>query len=182
MGLSLGLQTAHGGDFRAGAGFRCRFMPLVPERGSGYLITRNLCGGRGVNRGNPNVAMTLETDETRQCVGHMQFLQNLRRRLEQLGPYPSLVVLVIPLAIVEPFKLVAVLVAGGGHFVTGMFFLVLTYVVSLLLTEWLFVALKPKLLMLPWFAKLWRLFVALRRRCMRWLRGWWPSGKFLFGR
>jgi hypothetical protein len=113
----------------------------------------------------------------------MQFLQNLRRRLEQLGPYPSLVVLAIPLAIVEPFKLVAVLIAGGGHFVTGMFFLVFTYVVSLLLTEWLFVALKPKLLMVPWFAKAWRLFVVLRRRTMRWLRSWWtPAGKFLFGR
>jgi hypothetical protein len=113
----------------------------------------------------------------------MQFLKNFRRRLQRLSPYASLVVLAIPLTVVEPFKLVAVLIAGGGHFVTGMFFLIGVYVVSLLVTEWLFVALKPKLLMLPWFAKSWRWFVALRRRGIRWLRSWWtPTAKFLFGR
>jgi hypothetical protein len=113
----------------------------------------------------------------------MQFLQNFRRRLERLGPYASLVVLAIPLTIVEPFKLVAVLVAGGGHFVTGIFFLICTYVVSLLGTEWLFGVLKPKLMMLPWFAKSWRWFLMLRRRAIRWLRNMWmPAGKFLLGR
>jgi hypothetical protein len=113
----------------------------------------------------------------------MQFLVVFRRRLEQLGPYPSLLVLAVPLAVVEPFKLVAVLIAGGGHFVTGLFFLILTYVVSLVVTERLFIILKPKLLMLPWFAKSWRWFVALRRLGLRWLRSLWtPAGKFLFGR
>jgi hypothetical protein len=33
-------------------------MPLVPDRGSGYLTIRNLCGGKGVNRRNPDAAMT----------------------------------------------------------------------------------------------------------------------------
>jgi hypothetical protein len=113
----------------------------------------------------------------------MQFLVALRRRLERLGPYASLVVLAIPLVIVEPFKLVAVLVAGDGHFLTGLLFLICAYVVSLVVTERLFVILKPKLLMLPWFAKSWRRFLALRRRGLRWLRSLWtPAGKFLFGR
>ena len=116
-------------------------------------------------------------------MGLMQFLKDLRSRLERLGPYPSLLVLAVPLAIVEPFKLVAVLIAGGGHFVTGLFFLVFVYVVSLVVTERLFIILKPKLLMLAWFAKSWRWFVALRRRGFRWLRSLWtPAGKFLFGR
>ena len=65
----------------------------------------------------------------------MQFLKDFRRRLEQLGPYPSLLVLAIPLVIVEPFKLVAVLVAGDGHFLTGLLFLICAYVVSLVVTE-----------------------------------------------
>jgi hypothetical protein len=158
-------------------------MPLALERRAGYLIVATVAAAAALIVEIRNAGSRSRLTEFRQRVGHMLFLQNLRRRLERLGPYPSLVVLVIPLAIVEPFKLVAVLVAGGGHFVTGMFFLVLTYVVSLLLTEWLFVALKPKLLMLPWFATLWRWFVVFRRRGLRWLRGWWtPAGKFLFGR
>ncbi len=107
----------------------------------------------------------------------------LRRRLERMGPYGALVVLAVPLAIVEPFKLVAVLVAGKGHFVTGVVFLICAYVASLVITERLFAILKPKLLVLPWFAKAWVWFVALRRRCLRWLRGLRaPAGKFLFGR
>jgi hypothetical protein len=115
-------------------------------------------------------------------MGRMQFVKDFRRRLEQLGPYPSLLVLAIPLVIVEPFKLVAVLVAGDGHFLTGLLFLICAYVVSLVVTERLFVILKPKLLMLPWFAKSWRWFIALRRRGLRWLRSLWtPAGKFLFG-
>jgi hypothetical protein len=106
-----------------------------------------------------------------------------RRWLEQLNPYPSLLMLAIPLAVVEPFKLVAVLVAGAGHFFTGLFFLIFVYVVSLVVTERLFIILKPKLLMLPWFAKSWGWFLALRRRALRWLRRLWtPAGKLLFGR
>ncbi len=101
----------------------------------------------------------------------MPFLRALRRRLAQIGPYGALVVLAVPLAIVEPFKLVAVLVAGQGHFLTGVVFLVCAYVASLVITERLFAILKPKLLMLPWFAKSWRWFVVLRWRCLRWLRG-----------
>jgi hypothetical protein len=113
----------------------------------------------------------------------MRFLRTFRRRLEQLGPYPSLLVLAIPVTIVEPLKLVAVLVAGGGHFVTGVLFLIFVYAVSLVVTERFFIILKPKLLMLPWFAKSWWWFVAARRRGLRWLRGFWtPAGKFLFGR
>ena len=116
-------------------------------------------------------------------VWSMQFLRAFRRGLERLGPYPSLVVLAIPLVGVEPLKLIAVLVAGGGHFLTGMIFLIGAYAVSLFVTERLFIILKPKLLMLPWFAKSWRWFVALRRRVLRWLRSLWtPAGKFLFGR
>jgi hypothetical protein len=113
----------------------------------------------------------------------MQYFAALRRRLERLGPYGALVVLTVPLAIVEPFKLVAVLVAGDGHFLTGLLFLICAYLASLVITERLFVILKPKLLMLPWFARAWRWFVALRRRCLRLLRGLrTPTRKFLFGR
>jgi hypothetical protein len=113
----------------------------------------------------------------------MQYFAALRRRLERLGPYGALAVLAVPLAIVEPFKLVAVLVAGDGHFLTGLLFLICAYLASLVITERLFVILKPKLLMLPWFARAWGWFIALRRRCLRLLRGLrTPTRKFLFGR
>jgi hypothetical protein len=165
------IEVTQGGGFRAGKGI------LLQLNASGLRLLRGL----------PLIARTpapLGVDtEAGTAWGRMQFLKDFRRRLEQLGPYPSLLVLAIPLVIVEPFKLVAVLVAGDGHFLTGLLFLICAYVVSLVVTERLFVILKPKLLMLPWFAKSWRWFIALRRRGLRWLRSLWtPAGKFLFGR
>ena len=42
-----------------------------------------------------------------------------RGYIERLGPYQSLLVLAIPTSLVEPFKLIAVAVAGEGHWITG---------------------------------------------------------------
>jgi hypothetical protein len=90
------------------------------------------------------------------------FLPRLRRYIERLGPYQSLVLLLIPTSLVEPLKLIAVAVAGDGHWITGTVMIVVAYAASLLLVERLFMIVKPKLLTLPWFARLWDWFVALR--------------------
>src|ERR1700732_3733972 len=88
--------------------------------------------------------------------------RSARRFLESLGPYQSLLILAIPLAIVEPLKLVALFVVGGGHFIAGVLVMICAYAGSLFITERLFVVLKPKLLTLPWFALAWQWFVTVR--------------------
>ncbi|MGY3235555.1 hypothetical protein ACVWZ4_003880 [Bradyrhizobium sp. USDA 4472] len=87
---------------------------------------------------------------------------SVKRLIERLGPYPSLVLLALPAATVEPLKLVAVAVAGEGHWITGTAMVVGCYAVSILLVERLFVVVKPKLLMIPWFARIWKAFVSVR--------------------
>jgi hypothetical protein len=94
------------------------------------------------------------------------FLPRLRRYIERLGPYQSLVLLLIPTSLVEPLKLIAVAVAGDGHWITGTVMIVVAYAASLLLVERLFMIVKPKLLTLPWFARLWDWFVALRGKAV----------------
>jgi hypothetical protein len=96
----------------------------------------------------------------------------VRRWVQSLGPYASLCVVVVPLAIVEPLKLVAVVVAGTGHWLTGTVTIACAYAVSLFFVERLFVVAKPKLLTLPWFAAAWKWFVAMRRNALAWIR--WP--------
>ena len=96
-------------------------------------------------------------------------LQRMRRGIERLPPYPALVILAVPLAIVEPLKLATVLIAGEGHWITSALVLLFAYAVSLFVTHWLFGVVKPKLLTLPWFARGWRWFVALRDKGRRWL-------------
>jgi hypothetical protein len=96
----------------------------------------------------------------------------IRRWMQGLGPYASLVVVGVPLAIVEPLKLVAAVVAGTGHWLTGTITIVCAYLVSLFFVERLFVIAKPKLLTLHWFAVGWNWFVAVRRKALALIR--WP--------
>lgn len=95
-----------------------------------------------------------------------------RRSIEGLGPYASLFLLGVPMATVEPLKLAAVAIAGKGHWITGTAMIVACYAFSLLFVERLFVIVKPKILTIPWFARLWRVFALMRARAMRLLRGW----------
>ena len=90
--------------------------------------------------------------------------ERLRHWIERLGPYQSLLLLAVPTSIVEPLKLIAVAIAGDGHWITGTVMIIAAYATSLLLVERLFMIVKPKLLKLRWFARLWCRFVILRYR------------------
>src|ERR1700744_5589063 len=57
----------------------------------------------------------------------LSFTARLRRRIEKLGPYQSLVLLAVPACIVEPLKLVAVAVAGAGHWISGTITVICAY-------------------------------------------------------
>ena len=94
-------------------------------------------------------------------------LARMRLRIEGLGPYQSLLLLAIPTSIVEPLKLVAVAIAGEGHWVTGALVIVAAYTASLLFVERLFAIVKPKLMTLIWFARVWTWLASLR--AVRWL-------------
>ena len=58
--------------------------------------------------------------------------------LRTLGPYQSLLVLAVPLAVVEPLKMLAVFIIGEGRFITGVIVMICAYAGSLLVTERLF--------------------------------------------
>ncbi|MDA9409560.1 hypothetical protein XH80_23245 [Bradyrhizobium sp. CCBAU 45384] len=94
----------------------------------------------------------------------------MRRHIEGLGPYQSLVLLLIPASIVEPLKLAAVAITGEGHWITGIAVIVCAYAASLFLVERLFRIVRPKLLTLPWFARLWNWLLSLRANAVGWLR------------
>lgn len=93
----------------------------------------------------------------------------IRRAIANLGPYPSLFILVVPFVIVEPAKLVALFIAGSGHWIIGAVTIACAYALSLLVVERLFMIVKPKLLTLRWFAAVWKWFVAARGAMLGWL-------------
>jgi len=93
-----------------------------------------------------------------------------RRRIEQLGPYQSLTLMLMPLLLIEPLKLLALAIAGKGNWPTGTAMILDAYAVSLLCVERVFRVVKPKLMMMNWFAKVWTCFAGLRARVrlIRW--------------
>jgi hypothetical protein len=95
----------------------------------------------------------------------------LRSSIRRLGPYQSLAVLAVPVCVVEPLKLVAVAIAGAGHWIAGTVVISAAYAISLLFVERLFAVVKPKLLTLPWFASLWGQFVGIRGKVIDAFRG-----------
>jgi hypothetical protein len=107
----------------------------------------------------------------------MRLLQAPRRRIERLGPYPSLLLVAVPLAVVEPLKVAIVFFAGSGHWITGTIAMICAYAISLFVTHWLFRIVRPKLLRLPWFAAFWTWLVTMRRRASARARGLWQPGR-----
>jgi hypothetical protein len=82
----------------------------------------------------------------------------------------SLLILAIPTGLVEPLKLIAVAVAGEGHWITGTIMIIVAYGCSLLFVERLFRIVRPKLLTLPWSARLWNWVLNVRGKVVRLFR------------
>jgi hypothetical protein len=131
----------------------------VPGESSGHL--------------GPQRTILLQRCCSQQQGSTMRIPGSIQRFLKGLGPYQSLSILAVPLAIVEPLKLVALFVVGGGHFIAGVLVMICAYAGGLFITERLFVVLKPKLLTLLWFAVAWQWFVAVRDKLICWLRRTW---------
>ena len=94
-------------------------------------------------------------------------LAGARRRIQNLSPNFSLLLVSVPVVLVEPLKIVSLYVAGKGHWLTGTGIIIGAYALSLIFVERLFRVAKPKLLMLGWFAKLWKRYTAFRTNVIR---------------
>ena len=100
----------------------------------------------------------------------MTALASARRRIQRLGPYQSLALMLLPILLVEPLKIVALFVAGNGHWLTGTGIMIAAYAVSLVFVERLFKVVKSKLMTMNWFANMWTWFTAMRDTTWRRLR------------
>jgi hypothetical protein len=103
-------------------------------------------------------------------MGENMTLLALRHAIERLGPYQSLALLAVPTGLIEPLKFVAVAVAGNGHWITGTAMIIVAYAGSLFVVERLFRIVKPKLLTLPWFARLWSKVLVVRGKVIGWFQ------------
>ncbi|WP_247892361.1 hypothetical protein [Azospirillum sp. Sh1] len=69
-----------------------------------------------------------------------------------LGPYPSLILVLVPLALLEPAKPVGAWLFATGRPMAGVAVIVGAELIKIMLVERLFHVAKPKLLTIGWFA------------------------------
>lgn len=79
--------------------------------------------------------------------------------LAKLGPYPTLILVLIPIVILEPVKPAAFYLMAKRHVVVGTVILVATEIVKIVAVERLFRLSLPKLMSIPVFARVYTFVV-----------------------
>lgn len=100
----------------------------------------------------------------------LPFFRRLRAWLLTIPPYPAMLLFLVPFAILEPLKLLALYWTAIGHVLTGTTAMIVLHGLSILSTERLFAVLKPTFLKILWFAALWGRITSIRDRLLAWLR------------
>jgi len=75
----------------------------------------------------------------------------LAAAIERLPPYPTLLVFLVPVALLFPLKLLGLWMLAHGSWLGAMTVLALAKVVSMGITAFIFDLTRPKLLQLSWF-------------------------------
>jgi hypothetical protein len=81
------------------------------------------------------------------------------RFMEQLSPYPTLLIFLIPLIAVEPGKIFALWLIAKGQWLLGVATYIFVDVLRLGLLSFLFNTSRDKLLSIDWFRRLYLIFV-----------------------
>ena len=85
-------------------------------------------------------------------IARLPLFGRIGRWVARLGPYPSLILVLVPLALLEPAKLVGAWLLATGRPTVGVSVMVGAELVKIILVERLFHVAKPKLLTIGWFA------------------------------
>jgi len=79
------------------------------------------------------------------------FKARIAASIEQLPPYPTLLVFLIPILLLLPLKFLGLWMLAHGFWLGALAVLALAKMVSLGVTAFIFDLTRPKLLQLPWF-------------------------------
>jgi hypothetical protein len=102
-------------------------------------------------------------------LARLALIRRLESRIARMSPTAILLLFVIPLAIIEPFKVYALYLFGEGRFLAGILMFALAKIVGLGLAERLFAIGRDKLLSIRWFAWCHARTLAIRDHVHAWL-------------
>jgi hypothetical protein len=82
---------------------------------------------------------------------NLKIMSALEAQVQRMPRFAVLMLFAVPFAVAEPLKLYALLIMAGGHFIFGLFLLILSYLITFILVERIYHAGKDKLLTYAWF-------------------------------
>jgi hypothetical protein len=97
-------------------------------------------------------------------------LRWLERLLSRLPPRWAFVALLLPSLLILPVKLLALWLVSQGRVVLGVGVIVLAKLVGTALLAWLFQLIRPALMRLPWFARVYARWTAWKAELLAWVR------------
>lgn len=112
-----------------------------------------------------------------QALARLPVMRWLEASVARLPAYGILTLFIVPLAIIEPFKIYAIYQFSLGHFASGLLTFFLAKVVGLGLAERLFAVGREKLLTIAWFAWCFSRIVSIRDLVHAWLQETWAWQK-----
>jgi uncharacterized membrane protein len=87
------------------------------------------------------------------ALSRLRIFNALAAWLASLGPYPTLVLFLVPVIILEPVKPVGAYLIATGHLVSGISLIVIGEVLKIVIVERLFHFSRDKLMTIPAFAR-----------------------------
>jgi hypothetical protein len=86
-------------------------------------------------------------------LARLGLLDRITRAVESLGPYTTLVLFVVPLAVLEPAKPVGLYLIAEGHYAHGVMVIAGAELLKIAIVERIYHIGKPKLMTIPLFAR-----------------------------
>ena len=86
-------------------------------------------------------------------IGQLPGFRWMERRIQALGPYVALTLLLLPSVLLLPIKLLALWLIGLGHVLLGTLVIIAAKLGGTALVARLFTLTQPALMQMPWFAR-----------------------------
>lgn len=101
--------------------------------------------------------------------GRLPVIRQLAVFISRLPPVAALVLYLVPMAVLLPFKIAGLWLIGQGHSVLGISTFLAAKIVGTALLAWLFSLTKPALMRIVWFARAYAWIVGISDAAHRWL-------------
>lgn len=117
-------------------------------------------------------------------LARFRLVARAEQRIASLPPYPSLVVFVLPGAVLFPVKIGALALLAGGHVIKAGLLLAAAKVASTALVARIFMLTRPQLMQIGWFARAYGWFVPWKEALFARVRAsfTWRYGRMLKSR